>query len=242
MPGGGNLTALVPTSPRKVRAVWRLTPSAVVRSTPNFSKSSWHITPSGALAPCLGLGGIGAFDWLSRKSICSAIRASHSAICVRWKRHDSQDWRRVSRCYSRHSPRDLRLALFATIVPQPSECLGITFTRQDRVEDRRPRLPGDVGDGVVKQDVHLIKGLLHSQQVLASGPHQTLPMAHQRAHRTDGRRGTKGRAAQPHAVQILQPLAILHVAFAPWRVLDVTGVDQTDLQSEVSRTWKSGIQ
>lgn len=68
------------------------------------------------------------------------------------------------------------------------------------IPNRPPResgLPGDVGDGVVQLDVHLVKSLLHPQQMLAGRTHQAIAMAHQRAHRADRRRRAERGVEQP---------------------------------------------
>jgi len=128
---------------------------------------------------------------------------------------------------------DLRFALLAAEVPQPRQCLRIAFPREDGVEDGQPGLPGDVGDGVVQLDVHLVERLLHPQQMLTGCPHQSLPVAHQRAHRADRRRGTERGIEKANAVEVLEPLAVLHIALSAGHVLDVAGVDQANLETAI---------
>ncbi len=43
--------------------------------------------------------------------------------------------------------------------------------------------------------------------------------------------GPKGTAQQAHAVQILNPLAIKHVGFAPGHILEMASIDQIDLEA-----------
>lgn len=45
--------------------------------------------------------------------------------------------------------------------------------------------------------------------------------------------GRKDAPQQAHAVQVLQPLAVLHIALASGHVLDVAGVDEADLEAAV---------
>ena len=83
----------------------------------------------------------------------------------------------------------------------------------------------------MQMQIHLIEGFLQALQMLAGGSDEALAMAHQTTNRADRRRGPERSVQQAHRMQILQPLAVLHVGFAPGHVFDVTGVDQADLQT-----------
>ncbi len=128
---------------------------------------------------------------------------------------------------------DLSFALLATIVAMAGEHLGVALARHDGVEDGHTGEPGDVGNRVMQLHVHLVERLLHAQQVLAAGAHQALAVAHERAHRADRGGRPEGCVEQAHAVQVLQPLAVLHIALASGHVLDVAGVDEADLKAVV---------
>jgi hypothetical protein len=79
-------------------------------------------------------------------------------------------------------------------------------------------------------EVHLIERFLHALQMFAARADQALAVAHEAAHRAHcGRRAKRG-VQQAHRVQVLQPLAVLHVGLAGRHVFDVAGVDQTDFQ------------
>ncbi len=126
---------------------------------------------------------------------------------------------------------DLGLALLAAGVAVAGEHPGVALARHDCVEDREAGDPGDVGDGVVQLHVHLIERLLDAQEVVAAGAHEALAVAHQGTHRADCGGRPEGCVEQSHAVQVLQPLAVLHVTLAPWHVLDMARVDQADLEA-----------
>jgi hypothetical protein len=83
---------------------------------------------------------------------------------------------------------------------------------------------------VVQLHVHLVERLLHAQQVFATRAHQALAMSHQRTHGTHRRRRPERGVEQTDRVQVLQPLAVLHVGLAAWHIFDVASVDQADLQ------------
>lgn len=78
----------------------------IEKNTTNGSEaasSGWSRRRAQALAPCLGLGLLRPSPKSSSASFSPTIRASHSAICVWWRRHGSSDWRRTKRCFSRLS-------------------------------------------------------------------------------------------------------------------------------------------
>ena len=78
-------------------------------------------------------------------------------------------------------------------------------------------------------DVHLIQGGLHVLNASSCLFEQILPIAEDGSGLTDGLiRPIRG-LQQPDAMQILQPLTIADVAFAPRDILDMPGIDQTDL-------------
>ncbi len=118
----------------------------------------------------------------------------------------------------------------AAPVAQLGELLGVALPRQDRPNDRLPRHPGDVAHHVVEQQVHLPQRLLHVPDAIGRLGDQALaltqigPQRHQRLRRPEGP------AQQAIAVQLLQPLAVQHVALAAGNVAHVTGIDQHHLQ------------
>ena len=128
---------------------------------------------------------------------------------------------------------DLGLAFLAAVVTVAGEHLGVALARHDGVEDRQTGDTGNVGDDVVQLHVHLVECLLDAQEMLAGSAHEALAMAHERTHRTDRGGGPEGGVEQAHAVEVLQPLAILDVTLASRHVLDVAGVDETHLEAAV---------
>ena len=125
---------------------------------------------------------------------------------------------------------DLGLGLLAATVAQSGQRGRVAFARHDGVEDGLPGLAGDVADGAVQQHVHLVEGLLQAQDMFAARAHEVVALAHQRADRADGGRRAEGGLEQADAVQVLQPLAVLHVGLAGGHVLDVAGVGQDHLE------------
>ena len=69
--------------------------------------------------------------------------------------------------------------------------------------------------------------------MLAGGAHQALAVAHERAYRKDRGGWPEGGVEQAHAVQVLQPLAVLHITLAAGHVLDVAGVEEADHEAAV---------
>jgi len=85
------------------------------------------------------------------------------------------------------------------------------------------------------------KGFIHVQGVRGRLLHQAVAMPEERADVPD-RFGRAKRGAQPHGVQVLEPLAVLPVALPAAGVLDVAGVSRQASNPRVSRIWYRGIQ
>jgi len=64
----------------------------------------------------------------------------------------------------------------------------------------------------------------------ARAPHQRIAMTQDRAHGADLVGGPKAAAQQADAVEVLQPLAILHVGLAPGQIFAMARVDQADFE------------
>ncbi len=90
----------------------------------------------------------------------------------------------------------------------------------------KPGFASDVGDRVAELDVHLHQRRLHVLYAarLIAQQHRALPrVGAQHAHRFAR---PIGAAQQTVAQQLLQPLAIQHIALTAADVLDVPGIDQ----------------
>ena len=83
----------------------------------------------------------------------------------------------------------------------------------------------------VELDVHLHQRLLHALHPTGLLGQQHLALARHRAHHAHLAVRAPRRAQQPQAHELLQPLAVLHVALAPGHVLHLPRIDQPDLQA-----------
>ena len=79
--------------------------------------------------------------------------------------------------------------------------------------------------------IHLGEGLLHEQHLARGALELSVAVAQDAAKRTNGFRRPERASQQSHAMEILQPLAIDHIALAPRNVLDMLGVDQAYLEA-----------
>jgi hypothetical protein len=79
--------------------------------------------------------------------------------------------------------------------------------------------------------IHLGEGLVHMLHVRSRHLHQAVAVTQQGADNTNSILWAEGGTQQPHRVEILQPLAIDHIALAPRNVLDMLGVDQAYLEA-----------
>src|SRR6267142_1304194 len=111
--------------------------------------------------------------------------------------------------------------------------MRVAFPRQDCLDDSYSGHTGDIADPVVALQVPLIYRLLHVLDVARSHLHQAVPMTKDRTHRADRLFRPERSAQQTYRMQILQPLTVGNIRFAPRHVLHVARVDQHD--SETSR-------
>jgi len=125
--------------------------------------------------------------------------------------------------------RHLRRRLLAAPVAQLRQALRIALARHDGAHDGHPGLAGHVGDRVVHLHVHLIERLLHPLHDARPVGHQIGALAGHRAQLTDRRGRAKRAAQQPATVQLLQPLAVAHVALARRHPVQLPHVDQHHL-------------
>ena len=87
---------------------------------------------------------------------------------------------------------------------------------------------GDVTDDERQLDVHLHQRLLHPLDIRPGALHQGLPMAHVGAQRDNALGRAKTPPKQAHAMEVAQPFAVRHIAFATRDVLDVARVHEQD--------------
>src|SRR5574341_83526 len=128
-------------------------------------------------------------------------------------------------------PRELVGGLPTAPVPVPGEPGGIAFARDDGAHDGHPGDPGEIGDGPMDLDVHLIQGLLHPLDAPGALPHEVRQLALEGAEPGDGLAGAEGAPEQPAAVQQLEPLTVADVALPPRDLVELAGVDEEDLEA-----------
>jgi len=108
---------------------------------------------------------------------------------------------------------------------------GIGLSGDDVAQDGDSPNSGNVADHVVELEVHEHHGPLHALDAGAGGLHELVAMAHQAAQGCDGGVGPEAPPQETKGVQLLDPLAIEDVGLAPGNSLDVSRVDQEDLDS-----------
>ncbi len=122
-------------------------------------------------------------------------------------------------------------ALAHSFISQLDQFFGIPLPSQNRIEDSQSGFPVQIADHVVQVDVHLVQGSLHVLNLLTTPRHQVGAMAQITSQTANILGRVKGSVEQPIAVQLLQPLAIQDVGFAPWHSLQMLGVDQDHLHA-----------
>ena len=120
---------------------------------------------------------------------------------------------------------------FDAMVLQTGQRHRIAFPREDRFEDGQARDAGEVADDVLELDVHLRERLVQMVHALGRALHQALAVAQDGTHRADFIGRTKARAQEPDRVEILQPLAILHIGLAAGQVFAMARIDEHHFQS-----------
>jgi hypothetical protein len=135
---------------------------------------------------------------------------------------------------------DRRFARLDPPVAQRGQRARIAFAVEDRIQDRQAGDTGQVADHVMKVQVHLRERLLHVLHVPCGRFDQHVPMPQIGPQGADLVRRPERSAKQSHRVQVLQPLAVEHVALAAGHVLHVAGVDQADLKSPRLQDLKNG--
>ncbi|OBQ32587.1 MAG: hypothetical protein AN485_21100, partial [Anabaena sp. MDT14b] len=126
---------------------------------------------------------------------------------------------------------DVLLAGLDAPMPVLGQDFRFTLAGHDVADDGLPGLAHHVADHLGELDVHLHQCLLHALHPAGLARQQHLALARHGADHAHVGVRPKRRAQQPVAHQLLQPLAVLHVALATGHVLDLPGVHQPDLQA-----------
>jgi len=120
---------------------------------------------------------------------------------------------------------------FAGRMTQTGQDKRIALAGDDGAQDQQAGLTGDVREDVVQLEVHLLQCLLQVQDVGGAVLDELGAMTEERAQGAHLGIGAEGGGKQPQGVELLQPLAVLHVRLATGHVLDVAGVDQVALDA-----------
>src|ERR1051325_7072442 len=95
----------------------------------------------------------------------------------------------------------------------------LSFTSQNSADNSQPRHSADVTDHVLQLQIHLCQRLLHLLHRTGGAANQLLALPHVAAQHANLRVWSKRSSQQTEALQLLQPLTILHIALAPGYVL-----------------------
>jgi hypothetical protein len=109
--------------------------------------------------------------------------------------------------------------------------LGIALTADDRSHDRLSGHPAQITNDVCQLQVHLRECFLHSLDAGRCSRHVFGPLPPVGAKNPNLRGWLERVIQQPVGVQLQQPLTLLHVALAPWKILGVPCIDEVDLKA-----------
>jgi hypothetical protein len=117
-------------------------------------------------------------------------------------------------------------------VPRLGEGLRITFSRDHGAEHAHSRHPCPITHHVVQRERHLIERLVQVLPVLDRHLEQMVPVAEETAEPAQSLRRTQRGRQQPIRRELVEPSTIEAIRFrASWHVLDVAGMDQSDLKA-----------
>jgi hypothetical protein len=125
---------------------------------------------------------------------------------------------------------NLRFAGLAAAVAMGGQRTRVAHPGQNVAHNRHTGYSGDVTEHVMQLEIHQGQGLLHAMHAGSRGFNQGLAVAHIAAQRYDRTVWTEAGMEQAHAMQFLQPLAVLDVSLASAHVVHVMGIDQHHLQ------------
>nr|WP_305335657.1 hypothetical protein [Hydrogenophaga sp.] len=127
-------------------------------------------------------------------------------------------------------------------VPELGQSQAIALTGDDGAQDRLPRLASHVGDHVDQLDVYRGQGLLYVRHEAAQAAQQHGALAAERAQHADLLGRAEGTVQQTKAHELLQPLAVQHIALAAGDVLDMADVDRQHGEAARFEQFVQGIQ
>ena len=102
--------------------------------------------------------------------------------------------------------------------------MAISFSAQNRRNDRLTRGPADIANGIGQLHVHLRQRLLHMLNAARGVPDMLLPLPPKRTHHQSLFVRAERILQQSVGMQSQQPLALLNVGLASGQVLSVRGI------------------
>src|SRR5882672_3537546 len=126
---------------------------------------------------------------------------------------------------------DLLLGSPTPGVAQRREHARIAFAGEEALEDRHAGQSSDVTNDQVQLEIHLDEGLLHALGRRRLRPHQLASLTNVAAQDDRLVLGPEGSLKQPARVELLDPLAVEHVALAPRDVLHMRRVHEADVEA-----------
>ena len=132
---------------------------------------------------------------------------------------------------ARQGFRDLIFTGLATGEAQAGQLERITFTRDNGADNRLAGLAHHIADHGGQLQIHLQQRLLHVQDVRGAMLDQGGAVTEQTAQGAHLGIGSKRAAQQAQTVQLLNPLAIEHVALATGHMLEMPTIDQKHFEA-----------
>jgi hypothetical protein len=135
---------------------------------------------------------------------------------------------------------DGRLAGTHTPIYQGRQFSRLALPFEDGVDDGQPAGTRHVAEHLGQLHIHLQQGFLHVLALRAAGGNQFVAIAQIGAQDTIRVFGPERALQQTVGVQALDPLTVLHIAFAPGHILGLARIDQDNLQSAPFQNLKQG--
>src|SRR5215470_4215436 len=110
---------------------------------------------------------------------------------------------------------DSLLGILTALISQRSQPLWIPLSTENRTNDSHARDPGDVRDHLRELYVHLLEGFLHVADMVGGVPHQHGTLAKITPQHADLIVGPECPGQQPKGMELLDPLAVEHIALSP---------------------------
>ena len=118
--------------------------------------------------------------------------------------------------------------------------MWVALPIQNGADDQHARDPSDVAEDIGQLNVHQVQRLLHMLNMGDTPLKQILTMTHQGAHSPNLFTGLKGTAQEAIAVQLLNALAIHHIAFGTPCLVHMMRIDQMDSKAFAFQNLKDG--